>query len=88
MDGHHVIFKLELKVLFTVLYYLVHLGSFVKALGTVHWAKSINSFCALDLYDGKGMCHYWLKDYKETINSFKKIKTSNRNNLFYLTASL
>ena len=34
------------------------------------------------------MCHYWLKDYKEAINCFKKIKTPNRESLFYLAASL
>ena len=34
------------------------------------------------------MCHYWLKDYKEAINCFKKIKTPNRDSLFYLAASL
>ena len=34
------------------------------------------------------MCHYWLQDYKEAINCFKKIKTPNKDSLFYLAASL
>ena len=48
----------------------------------------INPFCPDDLYVDEGMCHYWLKDYKEAINCFKKIKTPNRDSLFYLAASL
>jgi len=67
---------------------LVYLGDPEKALETVHWAMRINPFCPDDLYIDEGMCHYWLKDYKEAINCFKKIKTQNRDSLFYLAASL
>ena len=67
---------------------LVYLGDPGKALETVHWAMRINPFCPDDLYVDEGMCHYWLKDYKEAISCFKKIKTPNRDSLFYLAASL
>ena len=48
----------------------------------------INPFCPDDLYVDEGMCHYWLKDFKTAINCFKKIKTPNKDSLFYLAASL
>ena len=48
----------------------------------------INPFCPDDLYVDEGMCHYWLKNYKEAISCFKKIKTPNKDSLFYLAASL
>ena len=67
---------------------LVYLGDPEKALETVHWAMRINPFCPDDLYVDEGMCHYWLKNYKEAINCFKKIKSPNRDSLFYLAASL
>ena len=67
---------------------LVYLGEPEKALETVHWAMRINPFCPDDLYVDEGMCHYWLKNYKEAISCFKKIKTPNKDSLFYLAASL
>ena len=57
---------------------LVYLGEPEKALETVHWAMRINPFCPDDLYVDEGMCHYWLKNFKEAINCFKKIKTPSK----------
>ena len=37
------------------------------------------------MYAEEGICYYWLKDYSNAIESFKKVKLI-RQNLFYLSA--
>jgi TolB-like protein/Tfp pilus assembly protein PilF len=67
---------------------LVYLGEPENALETVHRAMRINPFCPDDLIVDEGMCHYWMQNYSDAVKSFNKIKTLNREGLFYLAASL
>ena len=48
----------------------------------------INPFCPDDLFVNEGMCYFWLGKYSEAENCFRKMKTPDRESVFYLTASL
>ena len=67
---------------------LVYLGEPEKALEIVQHAMRINPFCPDDLFVDEGMCYFWLGKYSEAVNCFKKMKTPDRESVFYLTASL
>jgi len=67
---------------------LVYLGEPEKALEIVQHAMRINSFCPDDLFVDEGMCYFWLGKYSEAVNCFRKMKTPDRESIFYLTASL
>ena len=67
---------------------LVYLGEPEKALEIVQHAMRINPFCPDDLFVDEGMCYFWLGKYSEAVNCFRKIKTPDRESIFYLTASL
>ena len=67
---------------------LVFLGEPEKALEIVQHAMRINPFCPDDLFVDEGMCYFWLGKYSEAVNCFRKMKTPDRESIFYLTASL
>ena len=67
---------------------LVYLGEPEKALEIVQHAMRINPFCPDDLFVDEGMCYFWLGKYSEAVNCFRKMKTPDRESVFYLTASL
>ena len=67
---------------------LVYLGEPKKALEIVQHAMRINPFCPDDLFVDEGMCYFWLGKYSEAVNCFRKMKTPDRESVFYLTASL
>ena len=67
---------------------LVYLSEPEKALEIVQHAMRINPFCPDDLFVDEGMCYYWLGKYSEAVNCFRKMKTPDRESIFYLTASL
>ena len=67
---------------------LVYLGEPEKALEIVQHAMRINPFCPDDLFVDEGMCYFWLGKYSEAANCFRKMKTPDRESVFYLTASL
>jgi len=67
---------------------LVYLGEPEKALEIVQHTMHINPFCPDDLFVDEGMCYFWLGKYSEAVNCFRKIKTPDRESIFYLTASL
>ena len=67
---------------------LVYLGEPEKALEIVQHAMRINPFCPDDLFVDEGMCYFWLGKYSEAVNCFRKMKTSDRESVFYLTATL
>ena len=67
---------------------LVYLGEPEKALEIVQYAMRINPFCPDDLFVDEGMCYFWLGKYSEAVNCFRKMKTPDRESVFYLTASL
>ena len=67
---------------------LVYLGEPEKALEIVQHAMRINPFCPDDLFVDEGMCYFWLGKYSEAVNCFRKMKTPDRESIFYLTASL
>ena len=67
---------------------LVYLGQPEKALEIVQHAMRINPFCPDDLFVDEGMCYFWLGKYSEAVNCFRKMKTPDRESVFYLTASL
>ena len=67
---------------------LVYLGEPEKALEIVQHAMRINPFCPDDLFVDEGMCYFWLGKYSEAVNCFRKMKTLDRESVFYLTASL
>ena len=67
---------------------LVYLGEPEKALEIVKHAMRINPFCPDDLFVDEGMCYFWLGKYSEAVNCFRKMKTPDRESIFYLTASL
>ena len=66
---------------------LVYLGEPEKALEIVQHAMRINPFCPDDLFVDEGMCYFWLGKYSEAVNCFRKMKTPDRESVFYLTAS-
>ncbi len=67
---------------------LVYLGEPEKALEIVQHAMRINPFCPDDLFVDEGMCYFWLGKYSEAVNCFRKMKTPDRESVFYLTVSL
>ena len=67
---------------------LVYLGEPEKALEIVQHAMRINPFCPDDLFVDEGMCYFWMGKYSEAVNCFRKMKTPDRESVFYLTASL
>ena len=67
---------------------LVYIGEPEKALEIVQHAMRINPFCPDDLFVDEGMCYFWLGKYSEAVNCFRKMKTPDRESIFYLTASL
>ena len=67
---------------------LVYLGEPEKALEIVQHAMRINPFCPDDLFVDEGMCYFWLGKYSEAVNCFRKMKTPDRESLFYFAATL
>ena len=66
---------------------LIYYGEPEEALESVQKAVRINPFCPDDLLLDEGLCHYWMGNYREAIESFQKIKLKIQKSLFYLAAA-
>ena len=64
---------------------LIYIGDCEKALSELKRAMRLDPFSHDVLFAQEGMCYYWLEDYKNAIESFRKVKIL-RQNLFYLAA--
>ena len=66
---------------------LIYYGEPEEALESVQKAVRINPFCPDDLLLDEGLCHYWMGNFEEAIESFQKIKMKGRNSLSYLAVA-
>ena len=66
---------------------LIYYGEPEEALESVQKAVRINPFCPDDLLLDEGLCHYWMGNFEESIESFQKIKMKGRNSLSYLAVA-
>ena len=64
---------------------LIYIGDSEKALSELKRAMRLDPFSHDVLFAQEGMCYYWLEDYKNAVESFRKVKIL-RQNLFYLAA--
>ena len=62
---------------------LIYFGEFEKALSELQRAMRLDPFSHDLLFGTEGLCHYWLGNFDQTIDSFRKVKVLNRH-LFYL----
>ena len=46
----------------------------------------IDPFCSDLMFEVEGTCHFWLGNYQDSINSYKKLKIDTRDSLFYSAA--
>ncbi len=65
----------------------VYIGNPEKGLEQVKKAMRIDPFCSDLMLEVEGICHYWLKNYTDSLSSFKKIKIDTRDSLFYSAAT-
>ena len=47
----------------------------------------IDPFCSDLMFEVEGICHFWLKNFKEALSSFNKLKIDTRDSLFYSAAT-
>ena len=66
---------------------LIYLGEPELALEEIHRAMRVDPFCPDLLFEDEGMSHYWLGNFSEAVDSFRKLKVPTRNSLFYLAAT-
>jgi len=66
---------------------LVYYGEPEEALESVQRAVRINPFCPDDLLLDEGMCHFWMGNFNEAVDSLQKIKQQGRDSLCYLAAA-
>ena len=66
---------------------LIYLGEPEQALEEIHRAMRVDPFCPDLLFEDEGMSHYWLGNFSEAVDSFRKLKVPTRNSLFYLAAA-
>ena len=62
---------------------LIYFGEFDKALSELSRAMRIDPFSHDLLFGAEGLCHYWLENYNQAVDSFRKVKVL-KNHLFYL----
>ena len=62
---------------------LIYFGEFEKALAELERAMRLDPFSHDLLFGAEALCHYWLRDYDQSIISFKKVKVL-KTHLFYL----
>jgi len=62
---------------------LIYFGEFDKALSELTRAMRLDPFSHDLLFGPEGLCHYWLGNYNQAVDSFRKIKVL-KNHLFYL----
>ena len=67
---------------------LVYLGEPENGLEEIKKAMRIDPFCSDLMFEVQGTCFFWLKNYADAINSYKKLKIDTRDSLFYTAASL
>jgi TolB-like protein len=66
---------------------LIYLGEPEQALEEIQRAMRVDPFCPDLLFEDEGMGHYWLGNFSEAVDSFRKLKVPTRNGLFYLAAA-
>ena len=66
---------------------LAYLGDPKKGLDEIHKAMRIDPFCSDLMFEVEGTCNYWLENYSDAVQSYKKLKIDTRDSLFYLAAS-
>ena len=62
---------------------LIYFGEFEKALSELQRAMRLDPFSHDLLFGTEGLWHYWLGNFDQAIDSFRKVKVLNRH-LFYL----
>ena len=62
---------------------LIYFGEFDKALSELSRAMRLDPFSHDLLFGPEGLCHYWLGNYNQAVESFRKVKVL-KNHLFYL----
>ena len=62
---------------------LIYFGEFDKALSELARAMRLDPFSHDLLFGPEGLCHYWLGNYNQAVDSFRKVKVL-KNHLFYL----
>ena len=62
---------------------LIYFGEFDKALSELSRAMRLDPFSHDLLFGPEGLCHYWLGNYNQAVDSFRKVKVL-KNHLFYL----
>jgi len=62
---------------------LIYFGEFDKALTELSRAMRLDPFSHDLLFGPEGLCHYWLGNYNQAVDSFRKVKVL-KNHLFYL----
>ena len=62
---------------------LIYFGEFDKALSELARAMRLDPFSHDLLFGPEGLCHYWLGNYNQVVDSFRKVKVL-KNHLFYL----
>ena len=67
---------------------LVYLGEPENGLEEIKKAMRIDPFCSDLMFEVHGTCLFWLGNYSDAINSYKKMKIDTRDSLFYTAASL
>ena len=67
---------------------LVYLGEPENGLEEIKKAMRIDPFCSDLMFEVHGTCLFWLGNYNDAINSYKKMKIDTRDSLFYTAASL
>ncbi len=65
---------------------LICFSEFEKALSEIHRALRLDPFSQDLLFENEAICYFWLKDFNNSLTSFKKLKVQNAKSLFY-TAS-
>ena len=62
---------------------LIYFGEFDKALEELKRAKRLDPFSHDLLFGPEAICHYWLDNPEEALQTFKKVKVK-KNFLFYI----
>ena len=62
---------------------LIYFGEFDKALSELARAMRLDPFSHDLLFGPEGLCYYWLGNYNQAVDSFRKVKVL-KNHLFYL----
>ena len=66
---------------------LIFLGEPEAALKEIERAMRLDPFCPDILFEDEGIIHFCLENFREAVDSFKKLKAPTINSLFYLSAT-